>query len=280
MSSSTTTTSPSDTPVPYGSRGTILVVLSGSDHITLANGAEQPTGYFLPELAKPLARLLDAGYAPVFANPTGVKPAEDPMSSWLVIFLGNWFERRRENALLENMRKTAGLDQPRRLGDIKDEELDAFKGVFIPGGHAPMEDLWQDKDLGRILMHFHERSKPTASLCHGPIALLSTRTQSSTFPYAGYLVSVYSDREESMNEVAFGSALKFHAEAELEKAGCKINNSPIPMAVHVSTDRELVTGQGFSSAAGLGDAFVALLEKSGSATGGSIAGVLEKAVAV
>ena len=40
-------------------------------------------------------------------------------------------------------------------------------------GHAPLEDLKLNKDLGRILLHFHAAQRPTAIICHAPIALLS-----------------------------------------------------------------------------------------------------------
>ncbi len=36
-----------------------------------------------------------------------------------------------------------------------------------------MIDLLEDPDAGTVLRHFHETSKPTAVLCHGPIALLA-----------------------------------------------------------------------------------------------------------
>ncbi|TPX61145.1 hypothetical protein PhCBS80983_g01308 [Powellomyces hirtus] len=255
----TAPTTDSTSTIPVGSKGKILVVLSGEDHITLANGKEQPTGYFLPELAKPLQRLLDAGYTPVFTNPNGSTPAEDSMSSYLLVFLGNYMERRREWDLLSRMRETAGLATPRKLSEFNEQELSTFKGIFIPGGHAPMEDLWKNADLGRILNHFHTAGKATGSLCHGPVALLSTRTQGA-FTYNGYTLSVYSDQEEKMNELAFGSKLKFKAASELESAGAKLNNT-FPMGVKVSVDRELVTGQGFTSAAAFGDAYVKLLEE-------------------
>ena len=36
-----------------------------------------------------------------------------------------------------------------------------------------MMDLLDDPDAGIVMRHFHETSKPTAVLCHGPISLLS-----------------------------------------------------------------------------------------------------------
>ncbi|KAI8817584.1 class I glutamine amidotransferase-like protein [Fimicolochytrium jonesii] len=233
-------------------KGKVLVVLSSEDHITLANNKDQPTGFFLPELVKPVIKLLDAGYAPVFANPKGNAPSADPLSESLPVFLFNFLERNREQAFVEKLKNEARLSQPFKLADITDADLETFKGILIPGGHAPMQDLHDDKDLGRILKHFHDRSKPTGTLCHGPIALLSTRTV-GPFLYAGYKVSCYSDREESMNEVMFRSALKFKVQSELEKAGAIVEVNPIPMGTKVVIDKEVVSAQGFTSAQEFGE---------------------------
>jgi putative intracellular protease/amidase len=42
---------------------------------------------------------------------------------------------------------------------------------YVPGGHAPMQDLLADPALGRLLRAFHAEGKTTALVCHGPIAL-------------------------------------------------------------------------------------------------------------
>jgi hypothetical protein len=57
------------------------------------------------------------------------------------------------------------LSHPRPFRSITDEELNTFTGVFIPGGHAPLTDLGDDPELGRILLHFHTKVKPTGSYC-------------------------------------------------------------------------------------------------------------------
>jgi putative intracellular protease/amidase len=41
---------------------------------------QKETGFFLKELAQPLMHLLNAGYEPVFASPSGEKPNMDPLS--------------------------------------------------------------------------------------------------------------------------------------------------------------------------------------------------------
>ncbi|KAJ3278158.1 hypothetical protein HK104_002599 [Borealophlyctis nickersoniae] len=280
MTSQSTTVLPPST----GTRGKVLIILSGKDFLTLSNEKKQPTGYFLSELADPLMKLLEAGYEPVFANPDGSWPVQDPMSSYLIWFLGNYKERERERALIESMKVEANFASPRRFADITEVELERFSGVFVPGGHAPMEDLHDDKDLGRILLHFHNRQKPTgkaadtplygvsiisipltpftltpALVCHGPVALLSTRT-CGTFPYTGYQVTAYSDAEEKLNEVMFGANLKFKLADELEKAGMKLNNT-FPMGSKISVDRELITGQNPSSAGAVGKALVEKLNQ-------------------
>ena len=105
-----------------------------------------------------------------------------------------------------------------------------------------MEDLYDDKELGRILLHFHLRQKSTGAICHGPVALLSTRTvvgPGESFPYKGYNVTAYSDLEEKVNEVMFGSRLKFKVVDELEKEGVRICDT-FPMGRKVTVDRELV----------------------------------------
>lgn len=67
------------------------------------------------------------------------------------------------------MKEENNLGNPRPFSSFTDEELATFAGVFIPGGHAPLTDLGDNADLGRILLHFHNSNKPT-----GAITLLLT----------------------------------------------------------------------------------------------------------
>jgi len=241
-------------------RKKILVILSGTDHVTLENGKEQKTGYFLPELATPLLKLLERGYEAVFANPNGSWPVQDPISSLLIWYLGNYKQRDREREVIEKMKVESNFAHPKRFAELGEKELDDFVGVFIPGGHAPMEDLKDDKQLGRILLHFHNRNKPTGAICHGPIALLSTLHSAPSFPYSSYTITAYSNTEDKLNETMWGSKLQYKIVDELQKAGAKIEDTIVPMGAKVSVDRELVTGQNPSSASSFGDAFVEKLK--------------------
>jgi putative intracellular protease/amidase len=55
------------------------------------------------------------------------------------------------------------FSHPRPFKSITNEELETFDGVFVPGGHAPLSDLGDNPELGRILLHFHNRNKPTGN---------------------------------------------------------------------------------------------------------------------
>lgn len=124
-----------------------------------------------------------------------------------------------------------------------------------------MVDLHDDKDLGRILMHFHDRKKPTGAICHGPAALLSTRSfVGQEFPYKGYKAVAYSNTEDALNETMWWGTLKFKLVDELEKAGITMQEG-LPMGSHVIVHEELVTGQNPSSAGTFGDAFVKKLNE-------------------
>ncbi|KAL4801265.1 isoprenoid synthase domain-containing protein [Aspergillus unguis] len=245
----------------------ILIVLSDANSFPLqkptGTGDEttvsQPSGFFLMELAKPLQILLDAGHQITFASPKGEEPKPDPNSESLLAFAGNFYERRRENELLEKMKAENGFTRPRTLSSISDEELKTFAGLFIPGGHAPLADLGDDKDLGRILQYFHKENKPTATICHGPYALLSTKQVGDrTFAYKGYKITSWSDAEERAFETLLGgrvekvaTALSDEGAEMVEGAGEKIGKTTL--------HRELLSGGNPMAAQELGERFVKMI---------------------
>ncbi|KAK3307333.1 ThiJ/PfpI family protein [Chaetomium strumarium] len=243
----------------------VLIILSDADAFPLHNtGAEgktvdQPSGFFLMELAKPLQKLLDAGVEVTFASPQGKEPKPDPNSETLLAFAGNYLERRRENELIERMKRENGFTHPRRFRDISDAELRAFDGVFIPGGHAPLADLGEDEDLGRILRHFHVEHKPTAVICHGPYALLSTRLNQDGFAYKGYKLTSWSDAEEKVMETLLRGEIE-KVESRLREAGADMQEGAGEKIGQITVDREVVSGGNPMAADALGNRFLQMLE--------------------
>lgn len=237
----------------------VLIILSDAHAFPLhkpdGTVTDEESGFFLSELAKPLMRILDAGYAVTFASPQGKQPNIDPLSkSTPLAFLGAWWQKRKEEKLVKQMELENNLLSPRPFRTIPDEELETFAGVFIPGGHAPLTDLGADAELGRILTHFHTRSKPTAVICHGPYALLSTKP----FAYSGYEIISWSDKEEKLIESLKGGEVE-KVQSALANAGAKMVDTIGAKTGSITVDRELVSGANPMAAASLGDKFVEML---------------------
>ena len=254
----------------------VLVVMSGAHLLELKDSKVYATGYYLNELATPLRSLIKAGYTPVFASPNGDAPTMDASSN-KAIFFGNDDVKRMET--LRFVDSLPGLRHPMKLSEVVGH-ADEYAGVFVPGGHAPMVDLVTDKDLGKILLSFHNANRPTALICHGPMALLSTLPQSEQFdkalnagktdalrslargwPYAGYKIAVFSKSEERQIETPQleGIAPYYNDEA-LASAGAQIQNAD-SWNPNVVVDREVITGQQPFSDTAFADAFISKLNQ-------------------
>ncbi|KAI0702335.1 ThiJ/PfpI family protein [Cytidiella melzeri] len=252
----------------FGSSGKVLIIVSDADYYALKkpDGSieHEPTGFFLQELTKPLQQLLDAGFAVTFASPTGKGPSIDPLSqSTFAAYMGNFISKSRDNKLVEKMKTENNLASPRPFESLADNELATFTGVFIPGGHAPLTDLGDNPELGRILLHFHDNQKPTATLCHGPFALLSTKYApgSSGFAYKGYKITSWSDSEEWLVESMKGGEIPAKVESTLASEGAEMVSSVGHKLGSITVDRELISGANPMAANAIGAEFVNKLKQ-------------------
>ena len=252
----------------------VLVVLSGADHITLREGRSHRTGFYMNELLVPLKMLVDAGYTPVFATPGGRTPVLDAHSDSAESFGG---DVARYQAMKTFLGGLEALKHPRRLADVAKEGVSRYRAVFVPGGHAPMQDLLVNPDLGKILRQAHALHMPTALICHGPIALISAVSHPDRFthalerglpakagdwPYAGYRMTVFSTPEEKVAErTLLEGTVLFYPDAALTAAGGRLDAAP-PFKTNVVVDRELITGQNPASDDALGKALLKALEAS------------------
>lgn len=249
--------------------GHVLVVLSDSDRLDLKDGQVYPTGFYLNELMQPVKLLLDAGHQVSFATPLGRAPAVDVNSLDAMHFGGDAAALREHRALLERLALTSpekspviSLERAEQIG------FGRFDAVYVPGGHAPMQDLLHSATLGRLLAHFHQAGKTTALVCHGPIALLSSlrdpqaftrqlekdgKAQKPRWIYAGYRMTVISNQEEEQAKGYLkGGAMKFYPQTALQQAGGDYRSNTAPWTANVVVDRELVTGQNPASALEVG----------------------------
>lgn len=259
---------------PFALAEHILVVMSDKDALELKEGKVYKTGFYFNELMEPVKRFLDEGHTLTFATPSGVVPAMDPNSDALQLFKNDQAYYDAHKKLLDELQLTDPLNSPVISFDrVEQIGLDKFDAFYAPGGHAPMEDLLLDDQLGRILTTFHEAEKPTGLVCHGPIALLAALpnndefvaqmeagqkpTPSKDWIYNGYKMTVFSNTEEEAAKGYLGGGeMKFYPETALDQAGGEYRRSDADWQSKVVVDRELITGQNPASALGVAEAMI------------------------
>jgi putative intracellular protease/amidase len=260
------------------SKGKVLVIGSNATRIEIQGGGWGATGQYLNETVVPAMAVAAAGYEIVLATPDGTKPHIDQASDSAQHFEGDEAAYRRAKDFYA---KDPSMNNVRTLRSVIEEGLDAYAGVFVPGGQAPVVDLMQDAELGEILRHFHALSKPTALLCHGPVAVTAAMPHAREFraaliagdtakatewakgwQYAGYKMTVFSNSEEKIVEDhVLQAKLYFSVVDALRMAGGEVSTTPVDFEPNVVEDRELITGQNPRSDHPLAAKFVAALDR-------------------
>jgi len=241
-------------------KGKVLVLVSSGRGLPLKDGKVYAgAGYYLNELTVPVRALMKEGYEITFANPTGNTPQVD-VHSEVADFFGGDAAKLEDYMLFRD--SLLGLRDPVRIKDVVASGLDQYDAVFVPGGHGPMIDVLDDPDAGIVMRHFHETSKPTAVLCHGPISLLSALPESKEFVaalaagdtdgahakaqgwiYAGYKMTIFSTAEEQQREpLEIGGKVLFYPDVALRTAGGDVS-VVAPWGSYALQDRELISGQ-------------------------------------
>ncbi|MEV8045577.1 type 1 glutamine amidotransferase domain-containing protein [Streptomyces griseoluteus] len=227
----------------------ILFVLTGASYWTLRDGHRHPTGYWAEEFVAPYTVFTRAGHKVTVATPGGVVPVVDTMSLRPSMTGGE------ENSLeLESAIEAAEeLRHPVRLDQVG---IDDFDAVYYPGGHGPMEDLSSDADSARLLRETLASGKPLGIVCHAPAALLATRDENGTTPFAGYRVAGFSNEEEA--GVGFADRAKWLLEDELKKLPTEYSRGPA-WEPYTVVDRTLYTGQNPASSGPLAEEMLKVL---------------------
>lgn len=236
-------------------KGEVLVLLSSENQLALADGKHYPTGYYLNEFGVPADHLLKAGYRLVLVTPRGNAPSVDLRSIDPQYFGGDEAEMKRIQKVVAGL---PGIDDTLALKEVLAGDLDRYAGLLIPGGHAPLIDLANNPEVGQLLRHFHQAGKPTAAICHGPIALLSAQDDPQGYQaslirgagpaadnwlYEGYRMTIFSDPEERVFEGSLnGDRILFYPAKAMAGAGGEMSYSK-EWTPNVVVDRELITGQ-------------------------------------
>jgi putative intracellular protease/amidase len=224
----------------------ILIVLSAADTWIRADGSTYPTGFWAEELVVPYLRFVEAGADVDVATPDGVTPTLDPHSVDPAV-VGD-----RAGLLRSEVEAMADrLQHPLVLADI---DIGRYDAVFVPGGHAPMVDLYRDRDMGRVLADAVRAEKVVGAVCHGPAALLSATGPDGAWLFAGRRLSAVTDEEERQFGTAEG--LPWLLASRLRETGAVVEGGP-SWEAFVVQDGRLITGQNPASAGRLADAMLA-----------------------
>lgn len=204
-----------------GAMKKLLMVVSGADSLTMADGTSHPTGFWAEEVVESVRVLREAGVEVTVATPGGVVPTVDKAS------LDGTFD--------EAVASLADLRAPATLESQKAADFDA---IYLPGGHGPMADLASSDALGALLADFHDSGKLVAALCHGPAGLLSAVRADGSFVFAGKEMAVFSDEEERQG----GLNVPYSVSGRLAELGARLTSGE-PWSSTVVVDGGLVTGQ-------------------------------------
>lgn len=228
----------------------ILMVISAATSLKLADGSAHPTGYWAEEVAASHRVLGAAGADVDIATPGGVRPTVDDLS---LSSQGGVAEADAD----EFRAYLTGIDEelstPLKLSEVRADDYDA---VYIPGGHAPMADLAQDADLGRLLNEADARGKAVAALCHGVAALLSATGSDGAFTFADRTLTSFTDEEERQG--GLGENTPFFVESRLRASGAVLRTGAAWSST-VVVDGNLITGQNPQSSTGTAEALLEAL---------------------
>jgi putative intracellular protease/amidase len=212
----------------------LLLVLTGADHWTLNDGTRHPTGYWAEEVIAPMRVFRDAGVDVTIATPSGVRPTVDEAS---LSAEGAGGEEQAAELRAELDALAGQLGAPVALESVSPGDYD---GVFVPGGHGPMQDLAESPDLGRLLTTLLDDDKVVAAVCHGPAALLSATRADGSWAFAGRRLAGFTNDEET--QAGLADKAPWLLEDRMREAGGELQSGPAWQPFSV-VDGNVVTGQ-------------------------------------
>jgi putative intracellular protease/amidase len=228
----------------------LLIVLSAADRWTRADDSIYESGVWAEEFVALDEAFLRSGFSVDIASPGGVTPTIDKLSLDPKTVGAELAARMR----MYLDRTASRWTKPLVLAQVN---VDRYDAIVVPGGHGPVEDLYKDSEMGRVLVEADQRGRLIAAVCHGPAALLAARDAKGAWPFAGRRMTAFSDDEE----IAFGTAdnAPWLLADMLRRLGAKYSQGP-NWESFVVRDGHLITGQNPASSAALADAVIAALQ--------------------
>lgn len=228
----------------------VLMILSGVDHWTGADGTKEPSGFWPEEFAVPHRMMTEAGFDVDVASTAGGKPTpdQDGLSTEAVGPRAAEFAEYLDE-------HSAELADPTPLSQVR--TADDYDAVMIVGGHGPMEDLAHDPDVGRVLIEFDTAGKIIAPLCHGPGSLLSANLPGGGWLFEGRTLTGFTNEEE--REHGSADRAPWLLEDVLRSRGAVIQSIEA-WGVNVVVDGNLISGQNPNSSHALAETLIDTLK--------------------
>lgn len=227
----------------------ILIVLSAASTWTRADGSKYDSGVWAEEFIVMHERFVRAGCDVDVATPGGVAPTIDPHSLNPKVVGAD--QAKHFRAYLDSVATV--LAKPLTLVGV---EMSGYDVVAIPGGHGPVEDLFKDPDMGRVLVEAERARKIIAPVCHGQAALLAAKDDQGNWLFAGRRMTAFSDEEEV--ELGTADNAPWLLAETLRRSGARYEKGA-NWAAFVVQDGNLISGQNPASTAPLVDAVLAAL---------------------
>ena len=226
-----------------GGKAKVLMVCADQRNMIMENGKQFSTGNHPVEMLVPMLHLEQAGFEVDIYTATGDS-----------VKIEMWAMPEEDEAVnaLYQKHKT-NFENPHSLSDFVQNSMNdesPYVAVFLPGGHAAMLGLPENKDLEKVIHWVHQKDKYMLALCHGPAALLAAGlsldkgTDEAAFIYRGYKVAVFPDSVDKMTpKIGYMPGhMPWYFGEKLQELGVEIINKKAEGNCH--QDRKLITGDG------------------------------------
>lgn len=183
-----------------------------------------PTGLWLEELTEPYNIFKKEGFDIEIASIKGGKVPIDIVS----IPDGVPSEYKHIMPLLENTKK---------LSDVLNVQFDA---ILFAGGHGPLEDFTNTKEVKDIILDTYKRGNIVAGVCHGLTAFLNVETDTNKYFVDGKTMTSFTNTEEDLAKLS--NLVPYALETELINQGAKFERAG-DFVEHVVVDKNFISGQ-------------------------------------
>ncbi len=189
------------------------------------------TGFWIEEFAAPYYLLKDKGVKITLASPKGGQPPIDPKSN------EPDFQTPATLRFNKDTETQDVLSKSLKLESLDQADYDA---VFFPGGHGPLWDLAEDKNVIALIEDFYNNSKLVAAVCHAPAIFKHTKNTDGTPLVKDKKVTGFTNGEE--DAVQLTSIVPFLVE-DMLKANGAIYSKKEDWNPYAVEDSFLITGQ-------------------------------------